>query len=86
VPSERHAQLVERLAELSAENAELIAYIKAMQASTRWRLTAPMRSTARWLGIVRLKPRDQQHAQQEGQADVRRVRGKGPGMTDGRMR
>jgi hypothetical protein len=54
-----HAELSARHAVLKAENAELMAEIDAIRASTSWHLTAPMRWTARWLGMHWLKPRTQ---------------------------
>jgi lincosamide nucleotidyltransferase A/C/D/E len=54
-----HAVLSARHAVLKGENAELMAEIDAIRASTSWHLTAPMRWTARWLGMHWLKPRTQ---------------------------
>jgi lincosamide nucleotidyltransferase A/C/D/E len=55
----QHAESLTQLAGLRTKNAELMAQIDAIRASTSWQLTAPMRWTARLLGMHWLKPRIQ---------------------------
>lgn len=56
--SDQHAELSAKYAELSAQHARLIdehaalrTRFKRMKKSASWRLTAPMRRTAQWMGL-----------------------------------
>jgi lincosamide nucleotidyltransferase A/C/D/E len=55
----QNAELIAQRAGLETQNAELMAKIDAIRTSTSWQLTAPMRWTARWLGMHWLRPRTQ---------------------------
>jgi lincosamide nucleotidyltransferase A/C/D/E len=45
----QHAQLLAEHEQLQAQHAQLLAQLNAMQGSTSWRLTAPMRATVNWI-------------------------------------
>jgi hypothetical protein len=45
----QHTQLLAEHEQLQAQHAQLLAQLNAMQGSTSWRLTAPMRATVNWI-------------------------------------